>query len=332
MAMRVESSVTSLSWIPSEAVTGLMRLSFASGLSHYDPPPTGQLDDLNQMRDDDAFRFANVLDAWAEFDGNRVAASGQDGGVRMGSTTAQIGPLDATFAGVAMPDLVPPPEIGDVWVRFTQTTGGRTVLGLPRRTGRTRSCACGHRWSGRRCSSPGTLTGSPRSNSQAPARSPHWVYDDTGALTLRAGVADWPQWLGQPLWTAMLWGNEDCPVVVAAGESALERELSTLLMHGARKPKIRLLAAGDVPAAKGDPGESLYLVLDGVRSVTVDGVQLGAVLGERAVLEHSPRAATLTAMTPVKIAEAPAEAPDLAARPRLAQLHHREVTESSASS
>jgi CRP-like cAMP-binding protein len=64
----------------------------------------------------------------------------------------------------------------------------------------------------------------------------------------------------------------------------------------------------------------------------VDGVQFGAVLGERAVLEHSPRAATLTAMTQVKIAEAPAEAADLAARPRLAQLHHREVTESSASS
>jgi hypothetical protein len=99
MAMRVESSVTSLSWIPSEGVTGLMRLSFASGLSHYDPPP-GQLDDLNRMREDDAFRFANVLRAWAEFDGNRVAAAGQDGGVRIGSTTVQIGPLDATFARV----------------------------------------------------------------------------------------------------------------------------------------------------------------------------------------------------------------------------------------
>jgi hypothetical protein len=44
------------------------------------------------MREDDAFRFGNVLHAWAEFDGNRVAAS------------------------------------GDGWVRFTQTTGGRTAL------------------------------------------------------------------------------------------------------------------------------------------------------------------------------------------------------------
>jgi hypothetical protein len=99
MAMRVESSVTSLSWIPSEVVTGLTRLSFASGLSHRGPP-RAQLDDLNRMHEDDAFRFANVLHAWAEFDDNRVAASGQDGGVRMGSTTVQIGPLDATFAGL----------------------------------------------------------------------------------------------------------------------------------------------------------------------------------------------------------------------------------------
>jgi hypothetical protein len=84
------------------------------------------------MREDDAFRFANVLHAWAEFDGNRVAASGQDGGVRMGLTTVQIGTLDATFAGVATPDLVPPPEIGDGWVRFNQTAGGRTALRPPR--------------------------------------------------------------------------------------------------------------------------------------------------------------------------------------------------------
>src|SRR6202050_3082300 len=56
MAMRVESSVTSLSWIPSEVVTGLTRLSFASGLSHYDPPRPAPLDDLNRMREDDAFR------------------------------------------------------------------------------------------------------------------------------------------------------------------------------------------------------------------------------------------------------------------------------------
>ena len=37
--MRVESSVTSLSWIPSEAVTGANKGMFEIGFTHYDDPP-----------------------------------------------------------------------------------------------------------------------------------------------------------------------------------------------------------------------------------------------------------------------------------------------------
>ena len=36
---RIESSVTSLSWIPSEAVTGLTKSAFEAGFTHYDDPP-----------------------------------------------------------------------------------------------------------------------------------------------------------------------------------------------------------------------------------------------------------------------------------------------------
>src|SRR5437773_1060098 len=39
-AMRVEASVTSVSWIPSEAVTGaVLKGTFESGVTHYDDPP-----------------------------------------------------------------------------------------------------------------------------------------------------------------------------------------------------------------------------------------------------------------------------------------------------
>ena len=31
--------VTSLSWIPTEAIQGAQRLAFDSGITHYDPPP-----------------------------------------------------------------------------------------------------------------------------------------------------------------------------------------------------------------------------------------------------------------------------------------------------
>jgi hypothetical protein len=309
-----------------------MKLGFAAGLSHYDAPPPDRLVDLERLRDDDGFRFANVLKGWAEFDGDQVVWHDQAGGLVMGSTTVRFGPLDATFAAVPMPDLRPPAEIGDGWIRFTQTTGGRTALPMPRRISRPPFV---------RLQSPLvwttvqlTLHADGTSAIALTGASPfprHWVYDGSGALALKAGVADWKRWIGQPAWTATPWGDEDSPVVVAAAESALERELSALLMHGARKPKIRKLADGEVLAAQGDPGDSLYLVLDGVLAVAVDGnhvgdVGPGAVLGEHSVLDGSPRTATLTATTPVRIAEAPADAVDRDALAQLAPLHRREAT------
>jgi len=48
--VRIESSVTSLSWIPSEAVQGMTRLPFEMGVAHYDPPPPDFLDDLDALR------------------------------------------------------------------------------------------------------------------------------------------------------------------------------------------------------------------------------------------------------------------------------------------
>jgi hypothetical protein len=45
--MRLESSVTSLSWISQGAVEGFNRLSFGLGVAHYDPPPPEVLGDLD---------------------------------------------------------------------------------------------------------------------------------------------------------------------------------------------------------------------------------------------------------------------------------------------
>jgi CRP-like cAMP-binding protein len=120
-------------------------------------------------------------------------------------------------------------------------------------------------------------------------------------------------------------------VVVAAAETELERELSMVLMQGARKPKIRKLKEGEVLTAQGTPGDSLFLLLDGILDVTRDGRSLGplgpgAIVGERAVLESTPRTATLTALTNLTVAEAPADTIDRAALGRLAEGHRRELT------
>ena len=36
---RIEASVTSLSWIPREAIEGSTKLPFELGITHYDMPP-----------------------------------------------------------------------------------------------------------------------------------------------------------------------------------------------------------------------------------------------------------------------------------------------------
>jgi hypothetical protein len=46
--MRHQSSITSLSWIPSEAVEGSMRIPFDAGMAHYDPPPETIKDELSK--------------------------------------------------------------------------------------------------------------------------------------------------------------------------------------------------------------------------------------------------------------------------------------------
>ena len=41
--MRVESAVTSVSWIPSEAVAGLAKMGFTAGAVRYDDPPPDRI-------------------------------------------------------------------------------------------------------------------------------------------------------------------------------------------------------------------------------------------------------------------------------------------------
>ncbi len=319
-----------MSWIPSEAVSGPLKATFSTGVSHYDEPPQGAIGDLMALRDADGFRFANRLTGVVDFLDGVPKAWGQGGGVVMGSTTVGLGGAGVTFAAVTMPDLCPEPEIGDSWVRFFQTCGGRTALPLPRRISKPPYM---------RMQSPLvwttlslTIHADGHSEIDLIGASPfprHWVYDESGELSLKAGYADWHTWLGQTSWHETPWGAQDSPVVVAHAESALERELSTLLMHGGPKPKIKSLAPGDVLAHQGTPGESLFLVLDGVLTIDVDGRELGevgpgAVLGERAVLEGSDRTATVTATTPVRVAVAPASSIDREALAQLSTMHRRE--------
>jgi CRP-like cAMP-binding protein len=73
----------------------------------------------------------------------------------------------------------------------------------------------------------------------------------------------------------------------------------------------------------------VYLVLDGVLRVEVDGERLaeygpGALLGERAHLEGGARTSSLVAVTACRVASVPAEVLDRPALEELSTGHRRE--------
>src|SRR5919202_6141496 len=105
--MRVESSVTAISWIPSDAIEGMPKIPFELGIGHYDEPPPDELaeGDLERLRDADRFREANHLKAWVEIDDGRIVDYGHAGSALVGSTTFRFGPKQLVVPGVAFETL-----------------------------------------------------------------------------------------------------------------------------------------------------------------------------------------------------------------------------------
>jgi Cyclic nucleotide-binding domain len=331
--MRYESSVTSVSWIPSEAFDGIFQYGIDAGIGHYDDPLPDVLGDLQEWRAADRFRFANLLRAWIEVDGEgRVTGCGYgDGGCLIGSSTIRLGGLQHVFQAVALPDLRAEPERGDGWARFVQTGGGRAGMPMPRRVRRRPYV----QWNSPLVWTTLSLTlhadGRVESALTGASRFPrHWVYDATGQLSAKSGLTDFHDWYRKSFGRFTPWGEQDSPALVTAVETALERGLSTQLMRGGAKPRIRRLKPGTVLVRQGEPGADVYLVLDGVVRVERDGERLaeygpGALLGERAHLEGGARTSTLTAVTACRIAAADASQFDRNALEELAVGHRRET-------
>lgn len=332
--MRHTASVTAMSWIPSEAVQGLTKLTFESGLAHYDQTPPDQIFgagcSLEELRLADRFRFANHLAAWIDVDHNgNIAAAGYSGGGVIGSTTISVG-KGISVAAVALPDKQAEPEIGQHTARFLQTAGGRTGVPAPR-TVRRPPFVQYHApiaWSTLAL----TIHADGSAEGQLVGASPfprHWVYDNDGALTAKTGLIDFRTWFKNAFGDHTPWGDLDSPALVTLVETALEREVSSVLMSGSSRPVIRRVAAGSTVVEQGDAGDEMYVLLDGVLAVEVSGKELvalgpGAVLGERSLLEDGRRTATLRAVTSCKLAVAPASSIDPEALERLAAGHQRE--------
>jgi hypothetical protein len=331
--MRFEHSVTSVSWIPSEAVTGMPRSVFdLFKVAHYDDPPPDVIDNLDGMAQSDAFRFANRLGAWIEVQDGKITSAGYapQSGVVMGSTTVRLGIKDATFTAGVMPEIRRDPDISEESATFAQTVGGRTGLPAPRHVNHPpfvqfraplvwTTLALTLHADGRADYALEGASSFPR----------HWVFDGEGKLAAKAGLADFKEWYRHAFGKHSPWGDEDSPTLVTAVETALEREMATTIMRAGEKPSIRKVKAGHLIVEQGQLGNEVYLLLDGVVSIEVDGEPLaelgpGAILGERAVLEGGRRTGTLKALTPVRLAVATEEQLDRDALRGISTGHRRE--------
>jgi hypothetical protein len=329
--MRIESSVTSISWIPSAAIAGATRIPFELGVTHYDDPPPDEWKDLDSVLGPHGARFANDLRAWIEVEDGRIAGYGQDGGGRVSNTLFRLRGMRVQIEAVGYPELKPEPVVGDDFVRFTQTAGGRPGMPAPRLV----SLAPFVKAQGPTVWTTLALTiyadGSTGHELVGASSFPrHWIYDTNGVLAGKSALIDFKTWYRTATLARSPWRHHENEVLAAEAETPLERRLSLAIMRGGgAKPRVTRVRAGETLLAEGEAADDIVLVLDGMVEVDVGGTVLanlgpGAVLGERASLEQGRRTATIRAVTDCRVVSY--QAADLSPDDlrELAAGHHRE--------
>lgn len=300
------------------------------GIGHYDQAPPDQISaaDLERLRDEDRFRFANNLAAWVEVEDGVIVDAGYSGGGFVGSTTAKLG-LSVTIPGVGFPILQDLPRVEDGKAVFKQTAGGRTGAPLPRRIDRPPfvRMTAPTAWTTLQL----TIDTQGKAEFELIGASPfprHWVYDTDGALAAKSGVIDFADWTRHHDHDRTPWHDFEREVLMSEVESQVERALSGEVMS--QKPDLVKLDADQNLIEQGQHGESIYLILDGMLEVSVDGEAVaelgpGAIVGERAVLEGGKATATVTTKTPIKAAQINADLLDRSELEKVAAGHRREV-------
>jgi len=308
--MRYEATATCLSWIPPTAVEGMFSLPFGLGVAHYDQPPPDEQPDVAALLAADAIRLANQLHAWIEVEDGHVTGHGMSGGGRLGSTTLRLRTRGLTFAGVALPDLAPPPEVRGDRVRFTQTAGGHTGAPVPRAVPRppfwrlTAPVA----WS----TIALTLGADGSSQTEIAAASPfprHYLYDGTGRLARKTAVIRYKEWIQRSDLRDSPWGGGGEPVPVADVRSAAERSLADAILVSANYRQHGLpegVLLSDRPIAP----SKVHLLLDGLLLLEIDQ-QPAAEAGPGAIFDpamrtpYSTQHVTVRAKTPCRLAVLP---------------------------
>jgi hypothetical protein len=329
-AMRIERSAISVSWIPSDSLRGPLKLPWAGGIMHYDPPPPLVLGDLEAMWRRGEFRFANRLGAYIDVEDGTIVRAGYTGGLLMGLTPVTVGPLRLLLPTKGEPEIRLEPRVSGDEATFVQTAGGRPLFSVVKPSKNVPFVV----------TRPFTIwttieltiraDGSSSQHLAGASLFPrHWLYDDAGELVEKSALTRVQLWSATSYGRHTPWGGEDREVAVSGPESALERSLAEQMMRGDEHPVVRRAPAGAFVLRQGEPGRSVLLVLDGNLEVRVDGRRVGdlgpgAVIGERSGLEAGCRTADVVATTEVRLAELSPHAIDAAGLRDLVSAHNRE--------
>jgi hypothetical protein len=306
MALRHEATATCLSWIPPTAVQGVFSLPFGLGIAHYDQPPPDELPDVEALLAADAIRFANQLHGWIEVEDGRITSHGMSGQGRLGSTTVRLRSRGLTFAGVALPDQVPPPQVHRDRVVFTQTAGGHTGAPVPRHVDQPPfwRLAAPVAWTMITL----TLRADGTSTARLAAASPfprHYLYGSAGKLTHKSALIRYKDWIRRSGHDDP-WAGGGAPVPVTAVRGPAERSLgNAMLVSGDYRqhtlPQGRLLS--ERPIAESE----VHLLLDGLLVIEIER-QAAVEVGPGAIFDPSKRTAyskehvRVRAQTPSRLA------------------------------
>jgi hypothetical protein len=299
--MRVESSITAVTWLPFGVLDSMPNLPLGVAVAHYDEPPGELLGDLDALREADGFREANELRAWIQVEDGAIIDYGLDGRSLAGGGGVDLGSEQIAFPAVELPVIRPEPQVEADGVRFSQTVGGRIGLPAPRLLAGKSYFHLGSATAWTTVELLLRKDGSSEGRLVAASPFPrHSVYDANGVLVDEQGAADYHGWHRQSTGESP-WGDD------AALDEQLDRELDKVaLQRGARLPR-RRLPVGETLVEQGECGVDMYLLVEGVLDVEIDGevvaqVGAGALVGERAVLGDGRRTATLRATRPARVA------------------------------
>ena len=308
--MRHEATATCLSWIPPTAVQGVFSLPFGLGIAHYDQPPPDELPDVEALLSADAIRFANQLHAWIEVQDGRITSHGMSGHGRLGSTTVRLRSRGLTFAGVALPDLTPPPRVLRNRVVFTQTAGGHTGAPVPRPVTQPPfwRLAAPLAWT----TVTLTLHADGTSAARLAAASPfprHYLYDSTGRLTRKSALIRYRDWIRRSGRDDNPWAGGGTPVPVTAVRGPAERSLGNAMLVSGDYRR-HALAQGMLLSERPIANSEVHLLLDGLLVIEIDRrpaleVGPGAIFDPAMRTPYSKEHVTVRARTASRLAIVP---------------------------